>query len=80
MVPATPQPSTALWWVPDAGRPTLEQALARLAHLRRHGPTPQAFGVRRRFDPSGRPEASAHPRGGAQKSSAQKSSAQERSQ
>ncbi|GAA1039646.1 DUF3291 domain-containing protein [Virgisporangium ochraceum] len=52
----TPQPSTALWWVADAARPTLEQALARLAHLRRHGPTPRAFGVRRRFDPSGRTE------------------------
>jgi hypothetical protein len=51
----TPQPSTALWWIVDTTRPTLDRALARLAHLRRHGPTPQAFGLRRRFDPSGRP-------------------------
>src|SRR5690348_4562971 len=30
-----PQPSTALWWVPDDERPTLEGARARLALLRR---------------------------------------------
>jgi hypothetical protein len=51
----TPQPSTALWWTPSGERPTVDQALARLAHLRRYGPTPQAFGLRRRFDPAGRP-------------------------
>jgi hypothetical protein len=33
-----------------------------LAHLRRHGPTPQAFGLRRRFDPSGRPVTGPHGR------------------
>ena len=52
----TPQPSTALWWVPDGERPTVEQALARLRHLREHGPTPQAFSLRRRFTPDGQPE------------------------
>jgi hypothetical protein len=52
---ATPQPSTALWWVPAGERPTADEALERLAFLRRHGPTPQAFSVRRRFDPTGRP-------------------------
>jgi hypothetical protein len=51
----TPQPSTALWWIADGIRPTLADATARLAHLRRHGPTPQVFGLRRRFDPTGRP-------------------------
>jgi hypothetical protein len=51
----TPQPSTALWWIADGAWPTIPQALARLAHLRRYGPQPQAFGLRRRFDPSGRP-------------------------
>ena len=30
----TRQPSTALWWLPDDRRPTLEQARARLALLR----------------------------------------------
>jgi len=59
----TPQPSTALWWIADDHRPTLADATARLAHLRRHGPTPQAFGLRRRFDPVGRPVHSRGARG-----------------
>jgi hypothetical protein len=52
----TPQPSTALWWVADGEQPTVEQALARLRHLREHGPTPQAFSLRHRFTPDGAPE------------------------
>jgi hypothetical protein len=53
----TRQPSTALWWLPDDRRPTLEQARARLALLRTEGPSPRAFSLRRRFDPDGRPVA-----------------------
>ena len=49
-------PTTALWWVPTGLTPTPEQAVARWRHLRRYGPTPQAFGLRRRFDADGRPE------------------------
>jgi uncharacterized protein DUF3291 len=52
---ATPSPSTALWWVPAGTRPTVDEALRRLAVLRRYGPSPRAFGVRRRYDPDGRP-------------------------
>jgi hypothetical protein len=52
---ATPQPSTALWWVPAGDTPTVDEALRRLRHLRTHGPTPQAFSLRRRFHPDGRP-------------------------
>ncbi|SHF50543.1 protein of unknown function [Jatrophihabitans endophyticus] len=51
-----PQPSTVLWWVAAGTHPTPADALARLAHLRRHGPTPSAFSLRARFDGSGRPE------------------------
>jgi hypothetical protein len=51
----TPQPSTALWWVPDDARPELAEALARLAVLRREGPSPRAFSLRRRFEPNGTP-------------------------
>ena len=47
--------TTALWWVPDHATPDPVVALARLRHLRRHGPGPRAFSVRRRFDPEGRP-------------------------
>lgn len=50
-----PGPSTALWWVPAGTRPTVDEALRRLAVLRAYGPSPRAFGVRRRFDPDGRP-------------------------
>lgn len=51
----TPQPSTCLWWVPVDARPTLDDALLRLRHLRVHGPSPRAFSLRRRFAPDGTP-------------------------
>ena len=51
----TSGPTTALWWIRDGERPTPGKALARLRHLRTHGPTPRAFSVGRRFAPNGRP-------------------------
>lgn len=51
----TRQPSTVLWWVEAGQRPTVEEALRRLRHLRAHGPSPVAFTLRRRFDPDGQP-------------------------
>lgn len=51
----TPQPSTALWWVRAGERPDIEQALARLRHLRNYGPAPRAFSLRRQFTPDGQP-------------------------
>jgi hypothetical protein len=33
-----------MWWVPAGHRPTLDEALARLAHLQEHGDTDHAFG------------------------------------
>jgi Domain of unknown function (DUF3291) len=33
-----------MWWVPEGHRPTLQEALDRLAHLREHGDTDHAFG------------------------------------
>jgi hypothetical protein len=32
-----------LWWVPEGHEPTVEDAVAKLEHLRVHGPTPEAF-------------------------------------
>src|SRR5437660_6005004 len=32
-----------LWWVPVGHEPPVDEALARLDHLRDHGPTPHAF-------------------------------------
>jgi hypothetical protein len=40
-----------LWWVPAGWIPTIEEAQKRLDHLRRHGPTPQAFTFKKRFSP-----------------------------
>ena len=50
----TPQPSTALWWVPPGHRPSVDEALRRLAVFERYGPSPRAFGLRHRFEPDGR--------------------------
>jgi hypothetical protein len=33
-----------MWWVPEGHRPTLDEGLARLDHLRAHGNTDEAFG------------------------------------
>jgi hypothetical protein len=33
-----------MWWVPAGHRPTLDEALARLDHLREHGDSDHAFG------------------------------------
>jgi hypothetical protein len=33
----------ALWWVPEGHEPTVAEAVARLEHLRRHGPSAEAF-------------------------------------
>jgi hypothetical protein len=49
----TPQPSTALWWVPTGDRPTVEDALRRLRRLRERGPSPRAFSLLRRFTAEG---------------------------
>jgi hypothetical protein len=38
----------ALWWVPAGHIPSIEEAVARLEHLRAHGPTEQAFTFRQR--------------------------------
>jgi hypothetical protein len=38
-----------LWWVPRGHQPAIAEAIARLEHLRQHGPTPEAFNFRRAF-------------------------------
>lgn len=38
-----------LWWVPAGHRPSPEEAVARLEHLRAHGPTAEAFTFRQAF-------------------------------
>ncbi len=48
---APTQPIMCLWWIPEGTLPTPQEALARLEHLRTHGPTSTAFTFRHRFDP-----------------------------
>ena len=45
----------AIWWVPAGHRPTVAEAVERLAHLERHGPGPHAFGFAQPFGPDGAP-------------------------
>jgi hypothetical protein len=45
----------ALWWVPAGHRPSVPEAVERLEHLERHGPTPFAFGFAEPFGPDGEP-------------------------
>jgi hypothetical protein len=45
--------TTAMWWVDEGERPTMDEGLGRLIHLRLHGPSPHAFSLRRQFDPEG---------------------------
>src|ERR1700682_3598181 len=50
---APAQPILCLWWIPESTIPTVEEAIARLEHLRAHGPTPTAFTFRQRFERGG---------------------------
>jgi hypothetical protein len=40
-----------LWWIPAGHRPGIEEAIAKLEHLRAHGPTVDAFTFRKAFPP-----------------------------
>jgi len=37
-------PYFVMWWVPAGHRPSIQEAIERLDHLKHHGPTDQAFG------------------------------------
>jgi len=45
-----------LWWVPRGHRPSIAQALARLAALRERGAHPQAFTFREHYPPPDAPQ------------------------
>ncbi|MDQ1815060.1 DUF3291 domain-containing protein [Massilia sp. CCM 9210] len=47
---------TVLWWVPRGQRPTVDDAIASLAHLRAHGPSARAFTFSRAFAAPDAPE------------------------
>ena len=45
---AASAPYMALWWIPAGHAPTVDEAMARLEHLRAHGPTAHAFTLKQR--------------------------------
>lgn len=47
--------SLVMWWINAGDLPTVEEAKARLEHLREHGPTERAFSFRKPFDPPREP-------------------------
>lgn len=51
--------STVLWWVARGVRPTVDEAIDRLARLRAHGPTDYAFTFRSAFAAPDAPAAAA---------------------
>ncbi len=51
-----------LWWVPSGHRPSVDEAVARLARLERDGPTPFAFTFTEPFGPDGGPMIREHAR------------------
>jgi hypothetical protein len=42
-----------LWWIPAGHIPSVSEALDRLGHLRRNGPTAHAFTFSQRYPPPG---------------------------
>lgn len=44
----------ALWWVPAAHVPSVDEAKKRIAHLQEHGSTPFAFSFQSPFPPDER--------------------------
>ena len=55
------EPFLCLWWIPEGTIPTVDNAIARLAHLRAHGPSPMAFTFRHRFEPDRAPPGDTSP-------------------
>jgi hypothetical protein len=59
---AATSPILCLWWIPEGTTPSVEDAIARLDHLRASGPSPTAFTFAQRFEPDGTPSAGRQPR------------------
>jgi uncharacterized protein DUF3291 len=58
---APAHPILCLWWIAEGTIPAVEDAIARLDHLRAHGPTPTAFTFTSRFEPDGTPSPGRRP-------------------
>ena len=44
------EPYLVLWWVPAGHRPSVDEAVERLLHLRSNGPSPEAFTFKERYE------------------------------
>ena len=51
--PAPGEPYLVLWWVEKGIKPSVEEAVAKLAFLAKNGNTPEAFGFRSLYSPYG---------------------------
>lgn len=49
--PVDDLPVMVMWWIPAGTTPTIEESVERLRHLAEHGPSPEGFTFRHRFDP-----------------------------
>ncbi len=49
--PVEDLPVGVMWWIPAGTEPSIEESLAKLRHLGEHGPGPEAFNRRQRFEP-----------------------------
>ncbi len=45
------EPQVAMWWIRAGTLPSVPDGVARLDHLREHGPSPHAFDFKTRFPP-----------------------------
>ena len=56
-----PEQFMVLWWVPRGQWPSVADAIARLEHLRAHGPSERAFTFRKAFAPPDAPASAPAP-------------------
>jgi hypothetical protein len=56
-----PEQFMVLWWVPRGQWPSVADAVARLEHLRAHGPSERAFTFRKAFAPPDAPTSTPAP-------------------
>ncbi|PHI19103.1 hypothetical protein CEQ90_14400 [Lewinellaceae bacterium SD302] len=52
---AMDRPHAAMWWVKAGEIPTIKQAIEKLKQLEQHGPGPEVFNLRQRFNADGSP-------------------------
>ena len=49
--PVADLPVMVMWWVPAGSQPSIDECVAKIDHLQKHGPTQAAFTFRNSFPP-----------------------------